>query len=330
VRILVLGGTVFCSRAVAEAAVARGHDVTCACRGESGTLPAGVRHERLDRSTTPAGAVLDDTYDAVVDVARDPAWVRSSVAATPSAHHVLVSTINVYPDTTTPGGGPTTLGLHEPLHDVPVEGAAESDVYGALKVGCEEALDEAAGRWVVRPGLIVGPGDTSQRFAWWVRRLVSATPGEEVLAPGAPDDPVQVVDVRDLAAWIVDGAEQRRTGVHDAVGPVLGRGEALDLLAHGVGADVRWRWVDQGTLLAHDVAPWAGPRSLPLWLPLPEHAGLMAHDPEPARAAGLVTRPLDETAADTAAWLATQPAPPTGEGLTRDEERALLAAVRRS
>ncbi|MCH1864930.1 NAD-dependent epimerase/dehydratase family protein [Nocardioides sp. CFH 31398] len=326
-RILVLGGTVFCSRAVAEAAVARGHDVTCACRGESGALPDGVRHVRLDRSTTDAASVLDDTYDAVVDVARDPAWVRSSVAATPSAHHVLVSTINVYPDTTTPGGGPATLALHEPLHDVPAERAAESDVYGALKVGCERATEAVASRWVVRPGLIVGPGDTSHRYPWWVRRLVSADRGEEVVAPGAPDDAVQVVDVRDLAAWLVDGAERRLTGVHDGVGPVLGRGALLDAIARGVGADVRWRWVDQDTLLAHGVAPWAGPRSLPLWLPLPEHAGLMAHDPGPARAAGLAVRAPEDTAADTAAWLATRPDPPPGEGLTRDEEQDLLRAV---
>ncbi|WP_299053824.1 NAD-dependent epimerase/dehydratase family protein [uncultured Nocardioides sp.] len=326
-RLLVLGGTVFLSRAVAEAAVRRGHDVTCACRGASGSLPDGVRHVVLDRSTTGAGAVLDDGFDAVVDVARDPAWVRSSVAATPSAHHVLVSTINVYPDTSTPGGGPSALSLHEPLHDVPDEGEAEAEAYGALKVGCELAVGAAASSWVVRPGLIVGPGDGSQRYPWWVRRLVDAAPGEEVLAPGHPDDPVQVIDVRDLAEWLVDGAEQRRTGVVDGVGPVVGRGEALAAIARGVGADVRWTRVDQDTLLAHDVAPWAGPRSLPLWLPLPQYAGLMAHDPEPARAAGLRTRPPEQTAADTAAWLATQPDPSPPEGLTREEERALLAAL---
>ena len=156
--------------------------------------------------------------------------------------------------------------------------------------------ERAASSVVVRPGLIVGPGDPTGRFAHWPQRLAR---GGEVLAPGRPDDVVQVIDVRDLAAWVLDLAERRTTGTYDAVGTPVPLGELLADTAAGVGADdPRLTWVDADFLEEHGVAHWAGEGSLPLWLPRPEYDGMLAHDPGPAVAAGLRLRPLAETAAD--------------------------------
>ena len=175
---------------------------------------------------------------------------------------------------------------------------------------------------VVRPGLIVGPGDPSGRFAYWPSRLAD---GGRVLAPGRPGDTVQVVDVRDLASWIVTSAEARTTGTFDGVGPVTTIGGLLDEVAARVGAEPAFTWVPQDFLAEQGVAPWSGERSLPLWLPRPEYDGMLAHDPAPAAHAGLHTRPVAETARDTLAWLrATPDAPVTG--LTRAEEGEVLAA----
>jgi len=324
-RLLVLGGTAFLSEAVAEEAVRRGHDVTCACRGESGPIPDGATHLVLDREASDGSELVttgESPWDVVVDVARTPSWVRKAVTAVPDAHWVFVSTISVYPDNATPGGTPATLGLLEPLtgdEDL----SASPEAYGAMKVACEQLVQGGTvSSMVVRPGLIVGPGDPSGRFSYWPDRLAD---GGEVLAPGSPGDPAQVIDVRDLAAWIVDSAEQRRTGVFDGVGPRLTRGELLDEVAAGTGTEPAFTWLDQDFLLEHEVEPWVGPRALPLWLPLPEYDGMLAHDPDPSCAAGLVTRPVADTARDTLAWLREQPEPVVS-GLSRETEAELLQA----
>lgn len=324
-RLLVLGGTMFLSRATAAAAVARGHDVVCASRGESGPLPDGVRFVRYDRTVDDPPVAEVGPVDAVVDVARHPSRVRTAVAAWPDAHWVFVSTVNVYPDSTERGRTPATAPLHEPLHeDVPLDG--DPLAYGRMKVGCEQAVRAgAASATVVRPGLIVGPEDPTCRFGYWPERLAGTGPDDEVLAGGAPDDVVQVIDVRDLAAWLVDLAEARTVGDFDGVGPVTAIGDLLAQVAQGVGADPRLTWVPSEVLEEQRVAPWMGPRALPLWLPRPEHDGMMSHDPAPSLAAGLATRPVAETARDTLAWLREHPEAPR-EALTRDEEAAVLAA----
>lgn len=320
-KLLVLGGTIFLSRAVAEEAVRRGHDVVCACRGTSGTVPDGARHVVLDRDADDV-AVLDGDFDAVVDVARHPSRVRSAVAALPDAHWVFVSTINVYPDNGTPGGHPGNLALHDPI-ETDEDPASGPDVYGAMKVACEQIVTGgAAASMVIRPGLIVGPGDPSGRYSYWPARLAD---GGEVLAPGAPEDPAQIIDVRDLAEWIVDSAEQRRTGIFDGIGPVTTRGELLAESVRGLEVDVDFTWVPQDFLVEQKVEPWSGPRSLPLWLPLPEYAGMLAHDATPSLDAGLTTRSLADTARDTRAWLRATP-DAVVTGLTREEEAELLTA----
>ncbi|GAB3017052.1 reductase [Nocardioides flavus (ex Wang et al. 2016)] len=289
-KLLVLGGTRFLSREVAARAVARGWDVTCACRGTSGPVPEGATHLPWDRSDDPPAEVADGGWDAVVDVARLPSQVRRAVAATASAHWVFVSTVSVYAD----NGSSAMEPLLDPIDD-DVDLAVDPEAYGGMKVACERAVQETAESWMVaRPGLIVGPGDPTGRFAYWPQRLAR---GGEVLAPGSPDDVVQVIDVRDLADWLLDLAASRTTGTYDAVGRPVALGELLAHTAAGVGADYpRLTWVDQDFLEAQGVAHWAGEGSLPLWLPRPAYDGMLAHDPGPAVAAGLRLRPLAETA----------------------------------
>jgi nucleoside-diphosphate-sugar epimerase len=289
-RLLVLGGTRFLSRDVATQSVARGWDVTCACRGESGTVPDGAEHLAWDRAEAVPDAVARGTWDAVIDVTRAPSHARRAVAATADAHWVFVSTVSVYADNASPAMQP----LVEPITE-DVDLSVDPEAYGGMKVACEQVVQEqAASSLVARPGLIVGPGDPTGRFAYWPQRLAR---GGEVLAPGRPEDVVQVIDVRDLATWLLDAAEARTAGVFDAVGTPMPFAELLAAVAAGVGnTEPRLTWVDQAFLAAQEVEPWAGEGSLPLWLPRPEYDGMLAHDPAPAIEAGLRLRPVEETA----------------------------------
>jgi hypothetical protein len=283
-------------------------------------VPDGARLVEVDRAAGPPD--LGGGYDAVVDVAGQPSWVRAAVAMHRDAHWVFVSTVNVYADDATPGGTPANLPLVEAM-DEDVDLAEHPEAYGPLKVACERVvLDEAASATVIRPGLIVGPEDPTGRFSYWPRRLAT---GGEVLAPGAPSDAMQVIDVRDLAAWAVTCCEQRTVGVFDGVGPSMPLGELLSGCAEGIGVDPAFTWVDQQFLSEQGVEPWMGPDAIPLWLPRPEYDGLGAHDVRPSLDGGLTTRPIAETARDTLAWLeATPDAPVSGIDLAR--ERDLLAA----
>jgi 2'-hydroxyisoflavone reductase len=327
-RILVLGGTVFLSRAVAEAAVARGHDVTCAARGVSGTVPDGAALVRWDRSESVPPELADTQFDAVVDVSRIPSHVRRAVAAFPDAHWTFVSTINVYSDTATPGGTPATLPLLDPI-ETDEDPSSGPETYGAMKVACENLVRSGvAAHLVIRPGLIVGPGDPSGRFTYWPARFAEAAKdGLPVLVPEPVDDPVQLVDVRDLAEWIVTAAEQGTTGDFDAVCPPVPRSELLAQVADGAEADPELVPVSPEALAEHEVAQWSGPRSIPFWAGDLVDAGFMAHDVTSSLEAGLKIRPFAETTRDTLAWLrATPDAKVTG--LTRDEEQEVLGAVR--
>jgi 2'-hydroxyisoflavone reductase len=323
-RLLVLGGTVFLSRAVAAEAVRRGHDVTCAARGTSGSAPAGTRLVEVDRTGPLPGL---GQFDAVVDVARHPSWVRAAVAAHPDAHWVFVSTINVYADDATPHGTPATLPLVEPIEE-DIDLKEQPEAYGPMKVACERiVLDGAASATVVRPGLIVGPEDPTGRFSYWPKRLgLNPVDGvSEVLAPGDPSDLMQVIDVRDLAAWIVGCCEERIQGVYDGVGPAMPMADLLAAVAEKIPGEVSWTWVDQEFLQEREVEPWMGPQAIPLWLPRPAYDGLPAHDVQPSLDAGLVIRPLAETALDTLGWLDSTP-DAVVTGISLDRERELLAA----
>lgn len=326
-RLLVLGGTVFLSRAVAEHALGRGHEVTCVTRGRSGSPSPGARSVVLDRDD-PNGldALADAAYDAVVDVeSLSVGRVRRAVAALGdrAGHWTYVSTASVYADNRTPGQRAATAPLLPPA----TEGTdGDVDQYGNLKVACEDAVREVVGdrAFVCRPGLIVGPGDRSDRFGYWPARLADAGP---VLVPGDPADLVQYVDVRDCASWIVRAAEERLVATLDAICPPLPWGDLLDQIATAVDSHAELAWVPQSVLEAHDVAPWAGPDSLPLWLPRPEYAGFGARDVSDSLAAGLRIRPVAETA--LAALAHERELGLDRErraGLGRERERAVLAA----
>ncbi|HET8661920.1 MAG TPA: NAD-dependent epimerase/dehydratase family protein [Micromonosporaceae bacterium] len=331
-RLLVLGGTAFLGRAVAETARTAGHDVTCAARGESGPPPEGVTFVRVDRDSPDGLAPLgNDTFDAVVDVSSRPSHVRRAVAALAgrTGHWTYVSTGSVYADRATPGqraGSAPVLAAAPPEVDDPA--ADDYQAYGPCKVACEEAVRATVApdrAFICRAGLIVGPGDDSGRFAYWVDRLAR---GGEVLVPGGPSDPVQWVDVRDLADWLVRAAERQLAGVYDGIGPPVPRLDFLQAVSRGVAADPQWTWVDQDFLSEHGVQPWMGPRSLPMWLPLPDYGGFMSRDVSASLAAGLASRDVADTARDTLAWLGSVPSADRAgwPGLAAQDEAALLAA----
>ena len=319
-RLLILGGSQFLGRAIASHACAIGHDVTCAARGLSGPMAPGVRFVHVDRDVSNGLEPLArQEFDAVVDVSRHPGQVRRTVAALrrQTGHWTFVSTVSVYADNRTPGQRADTAQLRAPT--APEIDYSTEEIYGAAKVACEQAVGEDA--FICRAGLVVGPEDPTGRFTYWPARLAR---GGEVLAPGTPEDAVQFIDVRDLAQWIVHAAQAGLTGIYDAIGPTRSRGELLAECAAALGSSCTLTWVDRAFLEKHDVRRWAGPRSLPLWLPLPDFAGFATRDTTPARNAGLNLRALSETARDTLAWLRTANGPVVG--LTTDEEREVLAA----
>jgi nucleoside-diphosphate-sugar epimerase len=322
---LVLGGTRFLSRAVAAAAVARGHEVTCVARGESGPPPSGATLVVADRDVPGALEPLRGRrFDAVVDVATMSfPWVRDALAVIDAGHWTFVSTINVYADPATPG-----LGVDAPVLAPLQAGSSptpdrDPDEYGAIKVASENAVRERhPDALVVRAGLICGPGDRSDRFGYWPARFAR---GGRTVVPDAPDQPMQIVDVRDLAAWIVDAGERGLAGTFDGSGPRSTLRAVLDEIAAAVGAaDLTLVPLAPAALEAAGVTPWAGPRSLPLWLP-DSHVGIVARDTAPATAAGLRCRPIGDTARAALEHERTlDPARPRGAGLTPDDEHALL------
>lgn len=337
-RLLILGGTVFLGRAIARYARDAGDDVVCVARGVTGDPVEGVEFVAADRSAPDGLAALTGEFDAAVDVARYPGHVRHAVRALAGrvGHFGYVSSISVYADPATPGQRPASAPVVDPappdFEDPAGNGFAN---YGPCKRSCElAALDGFDRVLVCRAGAIVGPEDANRRFVYWLERLDA---GGEVLAPGAPDESVQYVDVRDLAAWLVESARTGVTGVYDGTGPAMGRAAFLSALAVGVAHPVRFTWVPAAFLLAQGVRPWDGPRSLPLWLPAPEYAGFLDHDVTPTLAAGLRIRPLVETARDTRGWLAaggrpvSLPGQPGGlpVGLEPEDEAGLLEAWHR-
>ncbi|MGK5630124.1 NAD-dependent epimerase/dehydratase family protein [Streptomyces sp. URMC 123] len=341
-RFLVLGGTGFISGAVAAEAVARGHDVTCVARGTGGPPPAGARLVRADRDAPGAlDALRGERFDAAVESATlSLRRVREALRAVSAAHWTFLSSISVYADTHTAGQSVRTGRLRPALADEslcydPARDPEPSQaVYGGVKVACEEAVREATdGRaFVVRPGLVVGPGDDVSPFGHWPLRMarggVAVVP-PDVAADGSPV-PAQCVDVRDLAAWIVDRATERTAGTFDAVGPTGRLSALLADVAKAVGADtLELVPAPEEVLLAAGVRPWTGPRSLALWPPRALH-GALSRDVAPSVAAGLRTRPIAETAAAVLRDRLTRAgAPRPVAGLTPIEEASVLRLLGR-
>ncbi|KPG88550.1 NAD-dependent epimerase/dehydratase family protein [Frigoribacterium sp. RIT-PI-h] len=328
-RLLVLGGTAWLGRTIVDAALARGHEVTCLARGASGDVPEGATFVRADRGTSGAYDPVvggGQRWDAVVDLARDASHVRDAVAVPEpaSAPFALVSRGSVYADTAPPGAAESAALV-----------AADEAAHGGAKVSGGRAVVAACGAGralIVRAGLIGGPGDHTGRPGGWPLRFARAAASSEpdpVLVPDVPGLDVQPVDVRDLASWIVLAAERGLSGTVNAVGerhPLADHLAAARRVAGHTGEVVA---VDEAWLEAHEVGPWAGPRSMPLWVPVATHAGFGARSGGAGRAAGLVPRPVDETLRDVLAWELSRPGPtgPHGAGLEPDDERDLLAAA---
>lgn len=327
-RLLVLGGTAWLGRTLAETARDRGHEVTCLARGTAGSTPEGVRLVAADRDDPAAyGEVADRDWDAVLDVSRQPGQVRSALAALGSraAHWTFVSSCSVYADQSHPGIDETGALLPAFAGDV-----APPEAYGEAKVACEEAALATVGDrlLVARAGLISGPGDASDRVGAWVARFARAVEdGEPVLVPDDPDHPAQTIDVRDLAGWLVASAETGLTGVFNASGPVGRLAELVETSRVVAGHTGPVELVDPDWLAAQEVEEFMGPESVPLWLHDPDWAGFAARDVGAALAAGLHARPLEQTLADTLPWERTLGLDrPRKAGLSPDRERALLAA----
>ncbi|GGJ97953.1 reductase [Pilimelia anulata] len=328
-RMLVLGGTAWLGRHVAAAAVDRGYAVTCLARGTAGVAPAGVRFVAGDRDDPALWEGVPGEWDAVVDVARQPGHVRRAAAALAgrAGHFGYVSSCSAYADQRTPGTDETAPVL-PPLAGDAMASAVE---YGAAKSAGEAHVAAAfAGRHLIaRAGLIGGPGDRSGRTTYYPERFARpAGPGGAVLVPDVPGLRTQVIDVRDLAAWLVTAAAAGTAGVFNAAGDALPLADHLAVARDVAGHTGPVRAAPAQWLAARGVQPWAGPRSLPLWLE-PAYAGMNDRDTARARAAGLVTRPLADTLRDGLAGAAadTQGDGSGGRpcGLAPDDERALLA-----
>ncbi len=326
-RILVLGGTAFLSAEIASQAVAAGHQVTCLARGSAGLPPRGAAWIRADRSLgANAYAGVSGDWDAVVDVAREPEQARGALNALAqrAGHWTFVSSCSVYAEHSVPGAAENTALL--PALPSGTQSPAEN--YGESKVAIEGATLAATGgrAHICRAGLIGGPRDASDRYGYWPGRF--ARDSGPVIVPDIDADPTQVIDVRDLAAWILIAAEQGTSGTLNAVGDPVPFGQYVgtsrDMAGHAgsvVAAPEDW-------LVAEGVGYWAGPDSLPLWLP-PDHEGFMARSNEAARAGGLVLRPWQETLEDTLRdERARRLDRPRKAGLAPDTEARLVSKIR--
>jgi len=317
-RILVLGGTQFLGRHTVDAALARGHDVTMFNRGQTRPeLFPDVEKLRGDRDGN-LDTLRGRSFDAVVDTSGYvPRIVRETIDALGDAgHYTFVSSISVYADASTPPTESSPVAeLTEPTEEW-------REAYGELKADCEDVVRERfPGAFVPRPGLIVGPWDPTGRFTYWPQRFAD---GGRVLAPAPPDADAQVIDARDLAAWIVRAAERGLDGTYNAVDRAVPRTTLVETCRRVANVDSEVVWVDGAFLAEQGVGEWM---ELPLWLIDPAFAGMLSVDPSAALAAGLEPRPLEETVRDTLAWIATGDAPAeTAAGLDRAKEQAVLDA----
>ncbi|MBL8765019.1 MAG: NAD-dependent epimerase/dehydratase family protein [Phycisphaerae bacterium] len=311
-RILILGGTGFLGPETVEVALARGHHVTIFNRGRTeerkGPMFAGKEVERLvgDRDPTKGEGLKSlegKKFDAVVD---NSGYVPRIVSASaellaPNAgHYLFISSVSVYKDNSR-AGDDETAAVGTMTDETVEEMGAQFENYGPLKALCEKAAEKAMpGRTTaVRPGLIVGPNDPTDRFTYWPVRVDR---GGEVLCPGSPEDPIQVIDVRDLAEWVVMLIESKTTGTYDALGPQSGLtiGKLITACQAASGKPSTLTWADAEFLEQQRVSPWS---EMPVWLPaVGEMSGMHRRNVSRAVAAGLKFRDISHTVKDTLTW----------------------------
>ena len=318
-KLLILGGTRFLGRHLAEAALTCGHELTLFNRGRSGSgLFPGVEQLLGDRAGDLSG-LQGRRWDAVIDTCGYlPRLLRHSAQSLRSAvgRYLFISSVSVYADERAVGqdeSAPRAILTDPACEDIANE-------YGALKAACEDEVLAAFGEKgvVVRPGLIVGPFDPSGRFTYWVQRVAR---GGTLLAPPAPDYPVQFIDARDLADWLLHLLDVGRAGAYNACGPdaPMRFDDFLDSCRRALAASVDFVWPSADFLTAHAVLPWT---ELPLWAG-DAARGISTTSNARAVAAGLRFRSVAETVLDTAAW-AGDAALPAGIGLAPEREAELL------
>jgi 2'-hydroxyisoflavone reductase len=336
-RILILGGTGFIGPHQVRYALERGHRLTLFNRGQQPDEWAGEVEALVgDRNVGDLTALQGRQWDVCIDNPTTlPFWVRDAgrVLRGKVGHYMFVSTISAYARNDQPADESAAAAIYtgkDAMAETLESFHAHGELYGPLKaVSEQEAHRQFAGMTtIIRPGLIVGPGDPTDRFTYWPVRLAL---GGEVLAPGNGADPVQIIDVRDLAAWMIHMAESHTLGTFNATGPE----RALDM--RGLLADIaaathsaaRLIWVSADFLQANDVAMWS---DMPVWVPgSGDTAGFARRSIRRALAAGLAFRPLPATAVDTLAWFRQQPLQRQAQlraGLSAARETALLAKWR--
>lgn len=329
-HILILGGTIFLGRALVEAALERGHEITLFNRGQTNPelFPNVENVEKLRGDREGDLAALEGRrWDAVIDTCGYvPRIVHRSaeLLADAVAHYTFISTLSVYADV-------SKIGIDE---EMPVATLADESIekvtgqtYGPLKALCEQAAEAAMpGRVLtVRPGLIVGPHDPTDRFTYWPWRVAQ---GGEVLAPGQPERRIQFIDMRDLAGWIITMVERQTTGIYNADGPAepLAMGELLRTCREVSDSDATFTWVSDPFLMDYQVQPWS---DMPLWIRASDAntRGFFAFDCSKAIAAGLTFRPLEITVRDTLNWArGRSPDHQWRAGISRQREAELLRA----
>ncbi len=332
-RLLILGGSWFVGRAIVEQAVLGRHEVSVFNRGRTpASYPGTVRvlHGDRERGEDLERLAGQGPWDAVIDVAGSvPAVVRDAARAlSPAAgRYVFVSTISVYRDwLDEPIDEGSALHPGDPDQD-PGTRAWDPASYGPLKAGCEQAIGRsypADRTLIVRPGVVLGPGEYVGRLPWWLHRMHRAG---RVLAPGTPDRAIQPIDVRDLAAFLLSLTARGRSGVYNVTAPPDRDtyGDLLTSCARAVGTHPDLTWIDDDWLTRQDVRQWT---ELPLWLTA---TGTSTINPARAHAVGLTCRPLQDTVQDVWAWLTAGGTPVPHEraaehGLAPDKEARLLRA----
>lgn len=331
-QLLILGGTRFMGSFVTELALERGHDVTLVHRGQSAIADfEGATHEITDRADGHR-ELAGGSWDVVIDTSGFlPAIVADAVHHLHEGcdHYVYISSVSAYADLSQTG-----LDEDSELSELPQEIAesvctdtstpVDMNHYGPMKAACEFFVDETFEEdhtTIVRPGLIVGPRDYTDRFNYWVRRLAD---GGDVLAPAPPSAPVQVIDARDLARFVLDLAEQRQAGVFNAGALPTSFENFLQTGIDAFGSDACIAWCDPTFLASEGIEEWS---DLPLWIR--EGSGFEAmNDFDVSRAldAGLEPRPLRETFLDTLEWLqqASTSQLPDASALHKRRERDVL------
>jgi 2'-hydroxyisoflavone reductase len=333
-RILILGGTGFTGPHQVRYALSRGHQITLFNRGKQPREWPGAVEELIgDRNTGDLKALEGREWDVCIDNPTTlPFWVRDAgrVLHGKVKHYIFISTISVYADNLKPADESAPVASYtgkDAMAETLESFHAHGELYGALKALSEKEAETQFPKetTIIRPGLIVGPGDETDRFSYWPVRLAR---GGEVLAPGDGSDPVQIIDARDLAEWTIRMAEARTFGTFNATGPKhpLQMKDMLTGIAAAIHADAQLLWVPTDFLESEKVEAWS---DMPVWVPgRGETAGFAKRSIAKALAAGLTFRPLDTTAADTLAWFKQQPAERQAKlraGLTAAREEEVLS-----